>query len=72
MKPKFLFEDKEKHKNLVVEVNSETRKSFVDRKLKIGWNICNSSDYLSVTRCCICSEYNHRTQECFGDVVCPH
>jgi hypothetical protein len=72
IKPKFVFEDKRKHKNLVLEVNSETRKRLVDRKLKIGWHVCNSSDYLSVTRCYKCSKYNHRAQECYGAVVCPH
>ena len=36
IKPKFVFEDKKKHKNLVIEVNSENRKRLVDRKLKIG------------------------------------
>jgi hypothetical protein len=72
IKPKFVFEDRIKHKNLVIEVNSEIRKCLVDRKLKIGWHVCNSSDYSSVTRCYKCSKYNHRAQECFGDVVCPH
>jgi hypothetical protein len=71
-KPKFMFEDKKKHKNLVTEVNSETCKHLVDRKLEIGWHVCNSSDYLSVTCCYKCSKYNHSAQECFGDVVCPH
>jgi hypothetical protein len=37
-KPKFVFEDRKKHKNLVIEVNSETRKRLVDRKLKLGWH----------------------------------
>ena len=68
-KPKFVFEDRKKHKNLVIEVNSETR-NCVDRKLKLGWHVCNNSDYLSVTRCYKCSKYN-KAQECFGDVVCP-
>ena len=72
IKPKFVFEDRKKHKNLAIEVNSETRKRLVDRKLKLGLHVCNSSDYLSVTRCYKCSKYNHRAQECFGDVVCPH
>jgi hypothetical protein len=36
IKPKFMFEDRKKHKNLVTEVNSETHKCLVDRKLKIG------------------------------------
>jgi chaperonin GroEL (HSP60 family) len=72
IKQKFVFEDRKKHKNLVIEVNSETCKRLVDRKLKLGWHVCNSSDYLSVTRCYKCSKYNHTAQECFGDVVRPH
>jgi hypothetical protein len=72
IKPKFVFEDRKKHKNLVIEVNSETRKRLVDRKLKICWHVCNSSEYLSVTRCYKCSKYNHRAQECFREVACPH
>jgi hypothetical protein len=46
-----VFEDRKEHKNLVIEANSEIRKRLVDRKLKIGWHVCNNSDYLSVTRC---------------------
>ena len=72
IKPKFVFEDRRKHKNLVVEVNSETRKRLRDRKIKIGWHVCNSTDYLNVTRCYKCSKYNHRATECFGEVTCPH
>ena len=72
IKPKFVFEDRKKHTNLVIEVNSETRKRLVDTKLKLGWHLCNSSDNLSVRRCYKCNKYNHRAQECFGDVVCPH
>jgi len=37
-----------KYKNLVIEVNSEICKCLVDRKLNIGWHVCNSNDYLSV------------------------
>jgi len=72
IKPKFVFEVRKKHKNLVIEVNSEICNHLVNRKLKIGWHVCDSSDYLSVTPCYKCSKYNHRAQECFGDVVCPH
>jgi hypothetical protein len=72
IKPNFVFEDRKKHKNLVLEVNSEIRKCLVDSKLKIGWHECNSSDYLSVTRFFKCSKYNHMAQECVRDVVCPH
>ena len=72
IKPKFVFEDRRKHKNLVIEVNSETRKRLMDRKIKIGWHVCNSTDYLNVTQCYKCSKYNHRATECFGEITCPH
>jgi len=72
IKPKFVFEDRRKHKNLVIEVNSETRKRLMDRKIKIGWHVCNSTDYLNVTRCYKCCKYNHRATECFGEITCPH
>ena len=72
VKQKFVFEDRKGHENLFIEVNSEIRKILLDRKLKIGWHVCNSSGYLGVTRCYKCSKYNHRAKECFGKVGCPH
>jgi hypothetical protein len=38
IKPKFMFEDRKKHKNLVIEVNSEICNHLVSRKLKISWH----------------------------------
>jgi hypothetical protein len=72
IKPKLMFEDRRKHKNLVIEVNSETRKWLRDRKLKTSWHVCKSTDYLNVTRCYKCSKYNHRATECFKEMTCPH
>ena len=68
---KFVFKDRKKYTNLVVEVNSEIRKRIVGNKLKLGWNICNSADYFSVRRCYKCSKYNHKANDCKEDVVCP-
>ena len=48
VKQKFVFEDRKGHENLVIEVNSEIHKGLLDRKLKIGWHVCNSSGYLGV------------------------
>lgn len=70
--PKFVFEDRKKHKNLVIEVRSEIRKRLAGTKFKIGWHVCNTDDYLTVLRCYKCSKYNHRAQECKGELVCPH
>ena len=44
VKPKFVFEDRKGHKNVIIEVNSEIHKSLLDRKLKICWHVCKSSD----------------------------
>ena len=72
IRPKFVFHDRRKHKNLVVEVNSGTRKRLRDRKLKIGWHVCNTTDYLNVPRCYKCGKYNNRATDCFGELTCPH
>ena len=69
--PKFIFKDRKKANNLVIEVNSTTRKKLVGKKLKIGWNMCRSEDYLRVYRCFKCNKYNHRAQDCTGEVCCP-
>lgn len=66
-----MFENKKKIKHLVMEVSSDTRKIILNRKLKIGWNMCNSDDYIKVTRCFKCSKYNHRATECRGEQTCP-
>ena len=36
--PRYIFKDKRKAKNLVIEVNSTTRKKFLGIKMKLGWN----------------------------------
>jgi hypothetical protein len=38
--PRFLFKDKRKANNLVIEVNSKTRTKFLGKKMKLGWNMC--------------------------------
>ena len=69
--PKFIFEDRKKMKNLIIEVNSETRNIIKGKRLKIGWNICNNDDYLKISRCFKCSKYNHRAKDCHAEVTCP-
>ena len=69
--PRYLFKDKRKAKNLVIEVNSTTRKKFLGKKMKLGWNMCNVDDYIRISRCYKCSKYNHRAQECKGELTCP-
>jgi hypothetical protein len=59
------------HRNAVVEVCAETRKTLLKKKIRIGWQICRIADYITATRCFKCSKFNHRTQDCRGEVTCP-
>jgi hypothetical protein len=69
--PRYLFKDKRKANNLVIEVNSTTRKKFLGQKMKLGWNMCNVEDYIRINRCYKCSKFNHRAQDCKGTLTCP-
>ena len=69
--PRYLFKDKRKANNLVIEVNSTTRMKFLGKKTKLGWNMCNVDDYISINRCYKCSKFNHRAQDCKGALTCP-
>ena len=69
--PRYLFKDKRKANNLVIEVNSSTRKKFLGKKMKLGWNMCSVDDYIRINRCYNCSKFNHRTQACKGELTCP-
>jgi len=68
---KFTYVTKKKHHNAVAEVGAETRKILLNKKVRLGWHICNTNDYLTATRCFKCSKFNHRTQDCRGEVTCP-
>ena len=68
---KFIYRMKRNARNLVVEVNSHTRKQIMNTRMKIGWVICNVNDYTHVNRCFICSRFNHRHTECRGEETCP-
>jgi len=69
--PRYLFKDKRKANNLVIEVNSRTRMKFLGKKMKLGWNVCNVDDYIKINRCYKCSKFNHRAQDCKGELTCP-
>ena len=69
--PRYLFKDKRKANNLVIEVNSITRMKFLGKKMKLGWNMCNVDDYIKINRCYKCSKFNHRAQDCKGELTCP-
>lgn len=70
--PKFTFKDRRNNNNLIVEVNPEARKKLIVNKVKIGWNMCNTGDYLRLNRCFKCSKFNHKAKDCKGDLTCPH
>jgi hypothetical protein len=57
------------NRNLVAEVGADTRKTLLHRKIKLGWQICRI-DYLVATRRFKCSRFNHRLQDCRGEVTC--
>ena len=71
VKPKFIFRGKRNTRNLVIEVGSQTRLKIFNTKLKIGWHICNTEDYVVVNRCFKCSKYNHKASHCRGVGTCP-
>jgi len=68
---KFIFKSKRNTRNLVIEVNSQTRIQMLQNKLKLEWVICNTDDYVSVNRCFKCSRFNHRHTECKSEEACP-
>ena len=72
MAAKFKYKTKKGNYNIVVEVGPQTRKQVLQTKLKLGWEICSAKDYLAPTRCYICSRFNHKHNDCKGDVTCPH
>ena len=57
--PKFSYTTKRGIKNLVIEVDSNTRKILLQNRIKMGWVICKVDDYMVVKRCFRCSRYNH-------------
>ena len=67
---KFSYETNKHCRNLVIEVSAETIKLLLDRRVKLGWQICRIVDYLVATRCYKCSRYNHRARDCRGVETC--
>ena len=69
--PEFIYDTKRHTRNIVIEVNSQTRKKLIDIKVKISRIDCNIEDYLVAVRFFKCSRFNHRTSNCKGTVTCP-
>jgi len=68
---KFCYETRKNTRNLVIEVSAQTRKTLLDRRVKLGWQICKIEDYVVATRCYKCSRYNHRARDCRGRKHAP-
>jgi hypothetical protein len=43
-KTKFCYTTKRKTRNLVTEVDSDTRKKLMQARIKLGWTICSADD----------------------------
>ena len=71
IRPKFIMTNRRNTRNLVAEVSPETWRTLVQRKLKIGWQICNVEDFVRINRCFKCSKFNHRATDCKGEETCP-
>jgi len=67
---KFTFRTKRERINMVIEVCSGTI-NFSIQKLKLGWLICSTDDYLVARRCFKFSRFNQRHQDCRGEETCP-
>ena len=64
---KFTYGTKRERINMVIEVCSGTRKKIIHTKLKLGWLICSTDDYLVARRCSKCCRFNHRNKDCRGE-----
>jgi len=67
---KLSYETKKHIQNLVIEVIVQTRKLLLQKKVKLGWLICNIEDYIVANRCFKCSRFNHGFGECRGEETC--
>jgi hypothetical protein len=70
--PKFRYKNRRGKHNIVMEVSPQARQQLLQTKLKLGWEICNTADYIKPTRCFKCKRFNHKHYECSGKESCPH
>ena len=71
IRAKFCYTTKLKTRNLVIEVDSDTRNKLMQARIKLGCTICRAYDYIVTKRCFRCSRYNHSFRDCKGDETCP-
>jgi hypothetical protein len=51
IKAKFSCETKKRVRNLVTEVGAQNRKRLLKKKVKLGWFICKTEDYVFANKC---------------------
>ena len=71
MTPKYIYTNKSKNRNLVMEVDPTTRTKLLTNKVKLGWLICYVGDYIHITLCYNCCKYEHKAKDCKGEETCP-
>ena len=71
IRAKFCYTTKRETRNLVIEVDSGTRRKLMQAKINLGWVICIVDDYIVAKRCFRCSRYNHNFRNCKGEETCP-
>ena len=71
VKGKFCYETNKHIRHLVMEVGAQTRKLLLQKKVKLGWLICKTEDYVVANRCFKCPIFSHRFRDCRGEETCP-
>jgi hypothetical protein len=68
---KFEYVTKRHIRNLMMEVTADIRRQIIQKKVRLGWLMCNLGDFLDANRSYKCSKFNHRFRECTGLETCP-
>ena len=71
IRAKFCCTTKRKTRNLVIEVDSGTRKKLLQARIKLGLAICSVDNYIVAKRFFHCSRYNHNFRDCKEEETCP-
>jgi hypothetical protein len=69
IKAKFCYVPKRETRNMVIEVDSNTRGKLMATRIKLGLTICRVDDYIVAMRWYRCSRYNHTSRECKGEAT---
>ena len=63
---RYCYETKKHSRNLVAEVNAQTRKLLLQKKVKLGWMICKVEDCRGEETCPLCAG-SHKMKECTAE-----